>query len=67
MVYINVYYRPIGHWDLEIGVFVRNPGELRKIMLDMRNKFSDILKIYDSMLFYEEPKSNFIPDGVFKN
>lgn len=64
---INVYYKPIGHWDLEIGIFVHNPRELRKIILDMRNKFSDILKIYDSMLFYEEPKSNFTPDGVFES
>jgi len=63
---INFYYKPIGHWDLEIGIFVKNPSELRKIILDMRNKFSDIIKIYDTVLFYEEPKSNFIPEGIFK-
>src|SRR3989344_2508921 len=63
---INFYYKPVGHWDLEIGVFVNNPGELRKIILDMRNKFSDIIRIYDTVLFYEEPKSNFIPVGIFE-
>ena len=36
------------------------------IILDMRNKFSDIIRIYDTVLFYEEPKSNFIPVGIFE-
>src|SRR3989338_9884645 len=62
---IHFYYKPVGHWDLEIGVFVPNPGELRKIILDLRNKFSDIIKIYDTILFYEEPKNNIVPSGVF--
>lgn len=64
---INFYYRPVGHWDLEIGIFVKNPGELRKIILDMRNQFSDLIKIFDTVIFYEEPKSNYTPTGVFKN
>lgn len=64
---IHFYYKPIGHWDLEIGVFVQNPGELRKIILDMRNQFSDIIKIVDTVLFYEEPKSNVMPPGVFES
>ena len=63
---IHFYYKPVGHWDLEIGVFVPNPGELRKIILDLRNKFSDIIKIYDTILFYEEPKNNIVPSGVFE-
>ena len=64
---IHFYYKPVGHWDLEIGVFVPNPGELRKIILDLRNKFSDIIKIYDTILFYEEPKNNIVPSGVFES
>lgn len=63
---IHFYYKPVGHWDLEIGVFVENPAQLRKIILDLRNKFPDIIKIYDTVLFYEEPKNNIIPSGVFK-
>jgi len=62
---INFYYKPLGPWDLEVGIFVRNPGELRKILLEMRTSFPDFIKIYDTVLFYEEPKSNRVPDGVF--
>ncbi len=63
---IHFYYKPMGHWDLEIGIFVENPGQLRRIILDLRNKFPDIIKIYDTVLFYEEPKSNIVPPGVFE-
>ena len=62
---INFYYKPLGPWDLEVGIFVRNPGELRKILLEMRTSFPDLIKIYDTVLFYEEPKSNRVPEGVF--
>lgn len=63
---IHFYYKPVGYWDLEIGVFVENSGQLRKIILDLRNKFPDIIKIYDTVLFYEEPKTNIVPSGVFE-
>jgi len=62
---INFYYKPIGYWDLEIGVFVKNPGELRKIILEIRNTFADYIKIVDTVVFYEESKNNYIPEGVF--
>jgi DNA-binding Lrp family transcriptional regulator len=62
---MNAYYKPLGHWSLEIAVFVKNPGELRKIILELRNAFGSIMKIHDTMLFYEEPKSNHLPEGVF--
>jgi len=63
---MNAYYKPLGHWSIEVAVFVRNPGELRKIILELRNKFGNIMKVHDTMLFYEEPKSNYLPKGVFK-
>ena len=62
---VHFYYKPVGHWDLEVGVFVENPGKLRKIILDFRNRFPEI-KIYDTVLFYEEHKSNVVPARVFQ-
>jgi Lrp/AsnC family transcriptional regulator, regulator for asnA, asnC and gidA len=64
---VNAYYKPLGYSDFEAGIFVKDPGELRRIVLDIRNKFSDIIKINDTILFYEEYKSNHIPSGVFQN
>lgn len=62
---MNAYYRPLGHWSIEIAVFVKHPGELRRIILDLRNKYGSIMKVHDTMLVYEEPKSNYLPPGVF--
>jgi len=63
---VNFYYFPLGHWDLEIGVFVKEVNELRRIILEFRNKFSDVVRIYDCMIFYEELKPNYVPEGVFE-
>lgn len=62
---MNAYYRPLGHWSIEIAVFVKHPGELRRIILDLRNKYGSIMKVHDTILVYEEPKSNYLPPGVF--
>lgn len=63
---INAYYRPVGIRTIELAAFVKNSGELRKIILDLRNKFGNFIKIRDTVLFYEEPKSNYLPTGVFE-
>ncbi len=63
---VNFYYFPLGHWDLELGLFVKDAGQLRSIIIDFRNKFSDVVRIYDCMSFYEELKPNYIPLGVFE-
>ncbi|MCK5233680.1 MAG: Lrp/AsnC family transcriptional regulator [Candidatus Aenigmarchaeota archaeon] len=63
---VNFYYFPLGHWDLEIGLFVKDTNQLRSIIIDFRNKFSDVVRIYDCMSFYEELKPNYVPEGVFE-
>ena len=50
---------------MELAVFVKNSAELRKIIIDLRNLFGNIMKVHDAVLFYEEPKSNYLPTGVF--
>lgn len=62
---VSFIYRPISHWDIEFGVFVKNPGELRKFMQDLRTFFSENIRIKDVSLFYEELTGNFLPEGIF--
>lgn len=64
---VNAYYKPLGYWSIEVAVFVKNVGELRRFILDLRNKFGGFMKVHDTMLFYEEPKSNYLPKGVFQS
>ncbi|MBU0898747.1 MAG: Lrp/AsnC family transcriptional regulator [Nanoarchaeota archaeon] len=51
----------IGSWDVEIGFEVKNFEEYYKIMSDIQEKYSDIVKSYESILFSSEPKQVFMP------
>ncbi|MBS3151687.1 Lrp/AsnC family transcriptional regulator [Candidatus Woesearchaeota archaeon] len=62
------FYRYLGNenWDLDIGVIVKNPLELREFILELREKFGGIIKIYDIYIIIEELKGNYAPEGIFK-
>lgn len=62
------FYKYLGHenWDLDIGIIVEDSLELRDFILDLREKFGDVLKIYDIYVIVEESKPNQAPKGVFK-
>ncbi|MCX6819504.1 MAG: Lrp/AsnC family transcriptional regulator [Candidatus Aenigmarchaeota archaeon] len=61
----NVIYitKAIGISDLEFEVILRNQSELHKILKEMKFRFSDIIKDYDTMLFTEELIVNYFPRG----
>ena len=65
---VGYYYKYLGHenWDIDIGVIVKNSLELRDFVLELREKFGDILKIYDSYVVVEELKGSIAPKGIFK-
>lgn len=62
---VSFIYNPISHWDVEFGVFVKNPGELRNFMQDLRALYPQNIRIKDVSLFYEEITGNYLPEGVF--
>jgi Lrp/AsnC family transcriptional regulator, leucine-responsive regulatory protein len=47
-------------WDLEIMFETKTYEEYFKIMDDVKEKFKDIIKLYDSILISSEPKQRFI-------
>jgi DNA-binding Lrp family transcriptional regulator len=47
-------------WDLEIMFETKTYEEYFKIMDDVKEKFKDIIKIYDSVLISSEPKQKFL-------
>jgi len=62
---VSFTHKPISHWDIEFGVFVKNPGELRYFILQLRTLHPENIRIKDVILFYEELLPNFLPEGVF--
>ncbi|MDD9954474.1 MAG: winged helix-turn-helix transcriptional regulator [Candidatus Woesearchaeota archaeon] len=61
------YYKPVsGQWTIEFGVFVKHPGEFKMFMQELRNHFPDHVRVHDVVVFYEEIKGNYLPEGVFQ-
>jgi len=60
------YYKYVGHenWDLDVGILTKDSLELRDFILELREKFGDIIKIYDFYMIVE-PKKMFSPEGIF--
>jgi Lrp/AsnC family leucine-responsive transcriptional regulator len=64
---IIFYYRYLGgSWDYDLGIIVKNSGELREVINDFRNKFSDTAKIADVFIVLEEATGYKLPKGVFE-
>jgi len=51
----------VGPWDMEIEFEVENFDQFYGIMEELRGEFSDIIKLYESAMFMNEPKKMFMP------
>ncbi|MFH1917268.1 MAG: Lrp/AsnC family transcriptional regulator [Nanoarchaeota archaeon] len=51
----------IGSWDIELDFEVKDFNTFHKIMLDIRDKFSDIIKHYDFVIIMNEDKLDYYP------
>ncbi|MFB6076004.1 MAG: Lrp/AsnC family transcriptional regulator [Candidatus Aenigmatarchaeota archaeon] len=50
----------MGSWDMEIEFEVKNFDEYYNIMDDLRERYSDIIRSYESILLSSEPKQSFM-------
>ncbi|PIN74553.1 hypothetical protein COV18_06660 [Candidatus Woesearchaeota archaeon CG10_big_fil_rev_8_21_14_0_10_37_12] len=64
---ISFIHKPIAHWNIECGILVKEPGELRTIMQELRNTYPLNIRIQDTSLFYEEVTSDYLPTGIFEH
>ena len=51
----------IGSWDLEMDFEIEDFNKFHKIMLEIRDKFSDIIKHYDFVIVMNEDKLDYYP------
>lgn len=54
------YIKLIGNWDAEVEFEVENDTQLHNFLLEMRTKFSDIIRNTEQLLIYEK-KLNYYP------
>ena len=66
--HIWFYYKYLGQetWDMAIGVFVKNPTELRNVLIELKDNFGELIKIHDMFLVTHIIKDNIAPAGIFK-
>jgi DNA-binding Lrp family transcriptional regulator len=61
VVYI---YEAVGGWDVELEVEVENYEKLKSIINEIRTKFSESIRYYETFLFYEEHKISYMPMSI---
>ncbi|MFA6089927.1 MAG: Lrp/AsnC family transcriptional regulator, partial [Candidatus Woesearchaeota archaeon] len=59
--YILYYSRSIGANDVELELIVKDSLHLRQVIAEIRNKFGDIIKSFETMKIHSEYKLNFYP------
>ena len=53
------YLKLVGSWDIELEFEVKDDEQLHEILLEIRNKFSEIIRDYDTLLINQEHKLNY--------
>ncbi len=51
----------IGSWDLEMDFEIEDFNKFNRIMLDIRDKFADVIKHYDFVIVMNEDKLDYYP------
>lgn len=51
----------LGNWDFELEFEVNDEEQLHEVLLEIRNKFSSIIRDYDILSIHKEHKLNYYP------
>jgi|SRR3989338_820800 len=62
----NIWFhsKSLGRWDLEINMDVDSPGQFRAVMMEIKSRFSDIIKEYNMLQISDVHKFNFYPFNI---
>lgn len=53
-----------GKYNFNIDVIVKNPSELKEVIIRLRGLFGDILESRETFLMFEQHKNNYFPKGI---
>lgn len=53
----------LGEWNIELDVEIEDYDAFRKLMLELRTNFSNLIKSYDSLLVFHEHTYTYYPMG----
>lgn len=59
--YVLYYSKSIGSSDVELELIVKNSIHLREVLAEIRERFGNLIKSYETMKIYTEYKLDFFP------
>lgn len=65
----HIYYisNTVGRYNLMMDIHVRTTEEFRDVLFDLKNRFSDLIKLYESLVVFEELLITYLPEIVFNS
>jgi len=59
----KIYYvtNTIGLYNVMLDIHVKSSEEFKEMLLELKEKFSDIIKLYESMVLFDEYKIDYFP------
>ena len=62
----KIYYitNTIGSYNMMLDVHVKDIEEFKEVLLQLKEKFSDIIKTYESMVIFDEHKITYFPKSM---
>lgn len=65
----NIYYvsNTVGEYNVLIDIHVNTTEEFRDLLFDLKNNFSDLIKLYESIVVFEEKIITYIPKVILEN
>ena len=62
----KIYYvtNTIGLYNLMLDVYVKSNEDFKEALFDLKEKFPDVIKSYESFIVFDEHKINYLPGGA---
>lgn len=64
--YKKIYYvtNTVGLYNLMLDIHVKSAEEFKEVLLELKDKFSDIIKLYESVIIFDEYKISYVPEEI---
>ena len=56
----------IGTWDLSLMMFFENPKDQRDFIMDLKEKFSEVIQSHESVIHFDQYYFTYLADGVIE-
>ena len=57
--------KTVGDWDMEIDIESFDKAKIRKLIVEMREEFKDLIETFNIIEFYQYYKKIFLPHYLF--